>query len=58
MQDKVYHGQVDHSFTAGRQRLVVLAQTPIFAEPSDVTPKNCTIADLSAYGGLEGIRKQ
>ena len=34
MKHQVNHDQVDHSFAAGRQCLVVLAQPPIFAEPS------------------------
>jgi hypothetical protein len=34
MQHQINHGQVDHGFTAGRQRLVILAQPPILAEPA------------------------
>jgi hypothetical protein len=33
MNHQVNHGQVDHSFTTGWQRLVVLAQPPILAKP-------------------------
>ena len=34
MQHQVDHGQIDHGFTAGRQRLVVLAQPSVFAKPA------------------------
>ena len=33
MEHRVYHSQVDHAFTATRQRLVVLAQPAILAKP-------------------------
>lgn len=35
MNHQVNHGQVDHSFATGWQRLVVLAQPPILAEPTE-----------------------
>ena len=35
MKHQVYHGQVDHSFAAGRQCLVVLAEPPILAKPTE-----------------------
>ena len=37
MKHQINHGQVDHSLATGRQRLVVLAQPPILAEPAEGT---------------------
>jgi len=37
MKHQVDHSQLDHSFTANRQRLVVLAKSAIFAKPGKCT---------------------
>lgn len=35
MQHQIDHSQIDHSFTAGRQRLVVFTESAILAQPAE-----------------------